>query len=159
MNEWKVKYMSMRSDKERTNRSSITSSPPTRQLHHQAVALPAAPLQDMIAFRPISEGKFRSTFIKTGEGKRKMADNNVYLRKLKTKIEFYSLSTIITEREQARKLANPSQLTISPAQPRTNTEKEFRPSVKLSKSRFKGRNRDNDVPCRPWSGHKEDFTS
>jgi hypothetical protein len=123
------------------------------------MVLPAAPLQDMIALRPISEGKFRSTFIKTGEGKRKMVDNNVYLRKLKTKIEFYSLSTIITEREQARKMANPSQLRIGIAQPRKNTEKEFRPSVKSSKSRFKGRNRDNDVPCRPWSGHKEDFTS
>lgn len=87
-----------------------------------------------------------------------MVDNNVYLRKLKAKIEFYSLSTIITGGEQARKIANPSQLKINSSQPRNNTEKEFRPSVKSSKSRFKARNKD-DVPCRPWSGYKEDFTN
>ena len=37
-----------------------------------------------------------------------MVDNNVYMRKLKTKIQFYSLSNIITEREKSLKT------TISP---------------------------------------------
>lgn len=37
-----------------------------------------------------------------------MVDNNINMRKLKTKIEFYSLSTIITEREKYLKT------TISP---------------------------------------------
>lgn len=47
-----------------------------------------------------------------------MVDNNIYMRKLKTKIEFYSLSTIITEREKSLKS------TISPKFEEVHTKQE-----------------------------------
>jgi hypothetical protein len=128
--------------------------------------LPLTPLQEVVAFKPVEYHKFRSNFIKTSEGKRKMVDNNAYLRKLKTKIEFYSLSAIITERDNAIKHLSPQIKAIDPkvtsdSQCRGSTQEcKHRTYVKYGKAmKFRSRNDSKGElqGCRPWSGFKEEF--
>lgn len=90
-----------------------------------------------------------------------MVDNNINMRKLKTKIEFYSLSTIITEREKYLKT------TISPKFEDIDTRQEnnrikknqeltkTRTAIRSNKARFRAKIAIGDnIQCRPWSGIK-----
>lgn len=93
-----------------------------------------------------------------------MVDNNTYLRKLKARIEFYSLSAIITERNNLRfrGAEGTNVQTIKQEERRGSTQEgRLRNYIKYGKSKTRPRKGSNgDLQgCRPWSGFKEDFSN
>lgn len=118
----------------------------------------------MVAVKPAEHPSFRSSYIKTSEGRRKMVDNNTYLRKLKARIEFYSLSAIITDRHNSRLkgVEGVTAQAMKQGERRGSTQEgRLRNYIKYGKARMRARNGSNaDLQgCRPWSGFKEDFAN
>lgn len=126
--------------------------------------MPFHTLEEVVAIKPIEHPSFRSSYIKTSEGRRKMVDNNTYLRKLKARIEFYSLSAIITERHNLKIKVGEGATVQAMKQEQSRgamQESKLRNYIKYGKTKMRARNGSNaDVQgCRPWSGFKEDFAN
>lgn len=89
-----------------------------------------------------------------------MVDNNTYLRKLKARIEFYSLSAIITERHNLRiKIAEGAAVQPMKQEDRRGSAHECK--LRNYKAKMRARNGSNAdfQGCRPWSGFKEDLAN
>ena len=59
-----------------------------------------SPFQTLSHFKSTHEESSRLGVSKTREGNKKMVDNNTNIRKIKNRMEFCSLSTIISDRKE-----------------------------------------------------------